>query len=80
MLIGLSLQAQSDFNYQVPPEEMVAIVDVPVTPSVLLSPGEDMLAVLNRPGNLSIADLSAFEYRIAGLRIDPATNGPGRLS
>ncbi len=80
LIPGLSIQAQSDFKYQIPPDEMVAIVDAPVTPRVILSPGADRLAVLSRPGNPSIADLSALEYRIAGLRIDPVTNGPSRLS
>jgi dipeptidyl aminopeptidase/acylaminoacyl peptidase len=80
LIIGLSVHAQSDFKYQIPPEEMVDIVDAPVTPRVIMSPGARILAVLSRPGNPSIADLSAQEFRIAALRIDPATNGPSRLS
>ena len=76
----LSGEAQDNLKYQVPPKEMVAIVDAPVTPRVILSPLKTYMAVLSRPGNPSIADLSAVENRIAGLRIDPATNGPSRLS
>ncbi|MCD6597609.1 MAG: prolyl oligopeptidase family serine peptidase [Bacteroidales bacterium] len=72
--------AQDDLKYQTPPEEMVAIVDAPVTPNVSMSPQKDYLAILTRRGNPSIADISAAESRIAGLRIDPLTNGPSRLS
>jgi len=76
----LNGEAQDDLKYQVPPKEMVAIVDAPVTPRVILSPLKTNMAILSRPGNPSIADLSAVENRIAGLRIDPSTNGPSRLS
>lgn len=76
-LIG---EAQSDFKYQTPPREMVDIVNAPVTPSVSISPNNDILAMLNRPSNPSIADVSRKELRIAGLRIDPETNGPSRSS
>ncbi len=72
--------AQSDFKYQMPPQEMIDIVNAPVTPSVSISPNNDKLAILNRPSNPSIADLSRIELRIAGLRIDPETNGPSRSS
>lgn len=72
--------SQSDFRYQTPPQEMIDIVNAPVTPSVILSPLNDKMAILNRPSNPSIADLSRKELRIAGLRIDPETNGPSRYS
>ena len=72
--------SQSDFRYQIPPQEMIDIVNAPVTPSVILSPLNDKMAILNRPSNPSIADLSRKELRIAGLRIDPETNGPSRYS
>ena len=33
---------------------------------------------MERAGNITISELSAEEFRIAGLRIDPAISGPSR--
>ncbi len=70
--------AQDNGGYQVPPAAIVAIVDAPQTPSVLLSPDNKTMLLLDRQGLPTIADLSQSELRLAGIRFDPSTNGPSR--
>ena len=64
--------------YEMPPDELAAIVDAPLTPSVSLDPTKTMLLLMHRPGSPSIDELSQPELRLAGLRIDPVANGPSR--
>jgi len=78
--VGLNLFAQHPLTYQVPPQAMIDIVDAAATPTVRFSPNMKTLAILDRPGLPTIADLSRKELRIAGLRIDPSINGRSRLS
>ncbi|MBE0677524.1 MAG: S9 family peptidase, partial [Bacteroidales bacterium] len=70
--------AQDNARYQVPPAAIVAIVDAPQTPSVLLSPDNKTMLLLDRQDLPTIADLSQSELRLAGIRFDPSTNGPSR--
>jgi dipeptidyl aminopeptidase/acylaminoacyl peptidase len=64
--------------YQMPPPELAALVDAPITPSVSLSPDGSVLLLMERPSLPGIAEVSAPELRLAGLRINPRTNGPSR--
>ncbi|MCU0458346.1 MAG: prolyl oligopeptidase family serine peptidase [Bacteroidales bacterium] len=77
-LSALLMSAQDKTGYQLPPEAIVSLIDAPQTPSVLLSPDNQTMLLLHRPGLPSIADLSQPELRLAGIRFDPATNGPSR--
>lgn len=70
--------AQDSKGYQLPPEAIVSLIDAPQTPSVQLSPDNQTMLLLYRPGLPSIADLSQPELRLAGIRFDPSTNGPSR--
>ncbi len=82
VLLGLSqfIQGQESLIYQLPPEAIIEVVDAWQTPSVSISPDNSFVALLERPGLKTIEDLSREELRIAGLRIDPATNGTSRQS
>ncbi len=71
---------QVDLTYQMPPKAIADLVDVPATPAVMLSPDATTLVLMGRPSLPSIAELAEEELRIAGLRINPATNGPSRSS
>ncbi|MEZ5019657.1 MAG: prolyl oligopeptidase family serine peptidase [Bacteroidales bacterium] len=75
---AMLISAQDKTGYQLPPEAIVSLIDAPQTPSVLLSPDNQTMLLLYRPGLPSIADLSQPELRLAGIRFDPATNGPSR--
>ena len=63
--------AVSDENikYQMPSEELAAIVDARPTPGVLFSPDHKYFLILERPALPSIEDLSIPELSIAGIRI-----------
>jgi dipeptidyl aminopeptidase/acylaminoacyl peptidase len=77
-LVAPSVAAQS--GYREPPPVIAAILDAAPTPSVSLSPDRTRMALLQRAGYPSIAEVAAPELRLAGLRFDPVTNGPSRGS
>jgi dipeptidyl aminopeptidase/acylaminoacyl peptidase len=77
-----SLIAQTDLNYQLPPEVMVKIIDAPPTPVISLSPahgnGPRMLLIEQGSSLPTIADLAEPELRLAGLRFNPKLGAPSR--
>jgi len=75
---GLPLCAQTSSGYRQPSAALAALVDAPVTPTVSLSPDRARLLILERADRPTIAELAQPELRIAGLRLNPATNGPSR--
>ena len=77
-LVVLKLTGQGALKYQLPPDEIVKIVDAPQTPSVSISPDDSKILLIDRPDLVTIKELSAEELRIAGLRINPAYSGPSR--
>ncbi len=65
-------------GYQVPVDDLKALVDAPVAPSMSLSPDNNTMILMERQALPTIADLSQPEMRLAGTRINPRTNGPSR--
>ena len=78
VILSFNTGAQEALKYQLPPSEIVKIVDAAPTPVVSVSPDKTNILIIERPGNITISELSAEEFRIAGLRIDPAISGPSR--
>ncbi|MCU0408344.1 MAG: prolyl oligopeptidase family serine peptidase, partial [Bacteroidales bacterium] len=76
--ILIASDAQEALKYQLPPDEIVRIVDAAPAPSVSVSPGGKHMIIIERPGLITISELSAEELRLAGLRIDPAISAPSR--
>ncbi len=72
------IYAQTDLTYQKPPKEITNLVEAPLTPSVSVSPDGSWMVLMDRPGYPSIEEVSQPELRLAGLRINPRTNGPSR--
>lgn len=70
--------SQEPLKYQMPPDDIVKIVDAPSTPVVSVSPDGSVIVVIDRPPIITMKELSAEELRLGGIRINPATNGPGR--
>ena len=69
-------------QYQKAPEPIHDLLNAPPTPLVLAGPGSEQLLVCDRLQYPPIADLAQPMLRLAGLRINPATNGrhhPPRL-
>ncbi|MBL7111805.1 MAG: S9 family peptidase [Bacteroidales bacterium] len=75
-ILGLPcfLWAQIDLAYQEPPDEILKLVDAPLTPSTLISPDGKWMVLLGRPSMPSIGEVSQPELRLGGLRINPAIN------
>lgn len=72
--------SQTATGYKMPPKAIADLVDAPPTPAVSLSPNRTVLLILERPSLPPISELAAPEYRLAGLRLNPRTNGPSRES
>lgn len=71
---------QSDLIYQEPPKAIADLVKAPQTPAVSINPEGTWMVLMDRSGYPSIEELSQPELRIAGLRINPRTNGSSRSS
>ena len=65
-------------GYQLPPKELVDIVDRPLTPRVRISPDHRWLLLLERPSLPGIGELAETELRLGGLRFKPQNNSPSR--
>src|SRR4051812_22232034 len=63
-------------GYQRPPKAVTDVLDAPPPPAVVLSPTREHLLLVQGVRYPSIADLAAPMLRLAGLRINPQTNGP----
>jgi len=63
-------------TYNKPPKAVLDVLNAPRIPRVSLSPTKTHLLMLDIVANPSIADLARPMHRLAGLRIDPASNGP----
>lgn len=74
------VSGQESLKYQLPPADIVRIVDAPQTPAVSVSPDKQNMVTVEKPPIITIAELSAEELRIAGIRINPANNGPSRMT
>ncbi len=71
-------EATTAISYQMPPQAIADLVEAPRTPLVSISPDKKYMVMMRYPMLISIEDLSEPELRLAGLRINPRTNGPSR--
>lgn len=72
------VSAQIIPQYQTPPAALATLVNAPVTPDVRLDSKGELMLILERAGQPGIAELSQPELRLAGIRLNPANNGPSR--
>lgn len=83
LLLAQLAQAQAGQGYHKAPKPIPEILDARPTPLVEVSPKSDYLLIADRLGNPPLADLAQPMLRLAGIRINPATNGrhhPPRLT
>ncbi len=64
--------------YKKPPKEVLDVLNAPVTPQVSISPSRGVLLLATGVRYPPISDLAQPMLRLAGLRINPNTNGPHR--
>lgn len=77
-VLPFGLFAQVDLNYQTPPKEILDLANSPLTPSVSIDKNGQWMILIEYSAFQSIEQLSATEYRLAGLRINPKNNGSSR--
>lgn len=65
-------------SYKQPPKEIMDVLNSTVTPSTSISPSRDKIALLEPLRYPPISELAQPMLRIAGLRINPNTNGQHR--
>ncbi len=65
-------------RYETPPKAIADLIDAPLTPAVSTSPDRAWMVLLEQPAYPPIDELSQPELRLAGLRINPRTNGRSR--
>lgn len=70
------LRAQT--GYRQPPAPIAQILDAEPLPAAVVSPDRRWLVQLRRRGLPPISEVGAPELRVAGLRINPRTNGLSR--
>lgn len=79
MMLSLTgIKAQKSDGYQQPDATITQLVDAPLTPFFSLSPNKQLIAFLLRPSHPSIEEVAQEELRLAGIRINPSTNGSSR--
>ena len=77
---GATAPAQDNLSDQTPPHARAALIDAPATPRVSVSSDGKWMRLMDAQDLPTIADLAQPELRIAGLRLNPRTNGPSRTS
>ena len=65
-------------GYQKPPQAVVDILDAPAPPALSVSPTGEHVLLVQSARYPSIEEVAAPMLRLAGLRINPKTNGPAR--
>jgi hypothetical protein len=76
LFVSISCLTASGQTYRVPSKPLVDIVDARPTPSVNFSPDREWMIIMERPGLPPIDELAERELRLAGVRLNPRTNGP----
>jgi dipeptidyl aminopeptidase/acylaminoacyl peptidase len=77
-IVSLVGVAPAETGYQKAPPAIRKILDIPPFPVLSLSPKRDYAVLAEATRYPPIEDLARPILRLAGVRIDPATNGPQR--
>ena len=77
LALGLSAAASTaESTYQKPPAAVQAVLNAPPAPLVNFSPARDRMVLIDWIRYPPIEDLARPMLRLAGLRLNPKTNGP----
>jgi dipeptidyl aminopeptidase/acylaminoacyl peptidase len=80
LLAAAAVSSAQDFKYQTPPKAILDLVLAPPTPRLSLASDGRTIALLQVQDFPTVAELAQPELRLAGLRFNPRTNGPSRVS
>src|SRR6056297_3100326 len=73
--MSAALAQDAGEGYRLPPPEVVAMLDAPPTPAVSVSPDGTSMILVHRENLPPIREMARPMERLAGLRLDAATNG-----
>jgi dipeptidyl aminopeptidase/acylaminoacyl peptidase len=79
LLLLLVDVASAQQSYRKPPKEVLDILNAPVTPGVSVSPTRDNMLLTTALRYPPLGDLAQPMLRLAGRRINPASNSPHRF-
>ncbi len=74
LLLVMTQSAISDETWQLPPQEVVDIIDARPEPIVAFSPDSNWMLFLELDAMPDISDIARRRLRLAGVRIDPQAN------
>jgi dipeptidyl aminopeptidase/acylaminoacyl peptidase len=77
-IFALAVAAAAQGSYKQPPKEILDVLHAPAPPATSISPTRDRIALLETLRYPPVAELAEPMLRIAGLRINPATNAQHR--
>jgi len=80
LVLSFALPSAAQDGYQLPPQAIVDIIDARPEPGVSISPDSQWMMLVERDAMPGIADVSRRKLQLAGMRIDPAANGPFQVS
>ncbi|HZY33380.1 MAG TPA: prolyl oligopeptidase family serine peptidase [Rhodanobacter sp.] len=73
-MLAATVAAQTPPTYRQPPAEILALADAPAAPEVISDSRQTVLVLQEQGAYPPLAELSAPELRLGGLRIDPRTH------
>ncbi|NTW24314.1 MAG: S9 family peptidase, partial [Lentimicrobium sp.] len=80
MTISGIANGQSNQTYQVPPKEILELVDIKPRPAIRIDSKNQTMVMLDRLAFKTLEELAEEEVRLAGIRINPLTNGQARAT
>lgn len=80
MTITSFANAQTNQTYQLPPQEILELVDIKPRPAIRIDSRNQTMVMLDRLAFKTLEDLAEVEVKLAGIRINPQTNGQSRAS
>ena len=78
MTIATTAISQESQKFEVPPKEILELIDIKPTPAVRIDQNNQYLIMLDRLPFKTLEELAEDEVKLAGLRINPQLNCPGR--
>lgn len=77
---SLSSFGQLDQAFQLPPKEILELVDIKAAPAVRIDAKATYMVVMERDNFKSLEELAEDEIRLGGVRINPAINSQSRAT
>ena len=85
LMLGMIFQlqyasAQTAFPYQQPPQSILDLADARPAPAIRMNHDASSAVLMYRNAYKSITEMSVPELKLAGIRTNPLTNAPGRIT